>query len=457
MNPERAAPTYALRTRLLLVATSILAAFIGLTGATLDSAFRDSAKAAVDERLRAAVYMLLGAANTDRGSHLALPQALPDPRLATPESGFYSQVVRGKGRPVWRSPSMVGLAIPFPPPGEIGTARYAELVAADGRRYFGLSYAIAWEFDDRRVRSYVFQAAESRASFDLQVAEYRRALWGWLAALAAGLLATQAVVLHWALAPLRRVAAELRAVEDGRAAELTGRYPAELLPLTANLNGLIRSSRAHLTRYRNALADLAHSLKTPLAVMRTALDSESGPHALRELVREQVARIGETVDYQLQRAAASGRVALASPLAVRQLLERVLASLAKVYAAKRIAFELEVAQGLQYGADEGDLLEILGNLLDNACKWCRTRVRVTAAAGEQGALVLEVEDDGPGIPPASIEAVLARGVRADESTAGHGIGLAVVRELVEGAYRGRLELANAPAGGARARVVLPGR
>ncbi|MCC7410461.1 MAG: hypothetical protein IT495_02335 [Gammaproteobacteria bacterium] len=452
------AATYSLRARLLIVASAVLAAFLGLTGLTLDRAFRDSARAAVEERLRGAVYMLLGAAEADPRGGLSVPDLLPDPRLSTPESGFYARVGDALDIDVWRSPSMVGLEIPFPRSGDVGSARFDEVTGSAGRRYFALTYGVAWEFGPGHVEQYAIEVAENHASFDLQVREYRQALWSWLAALAVGLLAMQGAVLHWALAPLARVASQVRAIESGRQSELAGRYPVELLPLTTNLNGLIRSARAHLQRYRNALADLAHSLKTPLAVMRTTLEGDLGDPAVRRALHEQVQRIDQTVDYQLQRAAASGRRALAAPVAVRTLIERILASLAKVYAHKNIAFEVAIHPNVQFAADEGDLMEICGNLLDNACKWCRSRVRIEASGssrGEGDTLFLSVEDDGPGIPAAASATVLLRGVRADPDTTGHGIGLAVVRELVEEIYAGRLELGTATGGGALVRVTIP--
>lgn len=456
MTANATAAPYSLRARLLVVASAVLAAFLGLTGLTLDRAFADSARAAVAERLRGAVYTLLGAAEVGPGARLLWPAMLPDPRLSTPESGFYARVLDDAGRVVWRSPSMLGLAVPFPPPGEVGSARFATLVGTGGRNFFALTYTVAWEHAPGRVAHYAIQVAESDASFELQVAEYRQALWGWLAAVAAGLLLLQGAVLRWALAPLARVAAEVQAIESGRQRALEGRYPRELAPLTRNLNELIETGRAQLERHRHALADLAHSLKTPLAVMRTTLDDAGTEGAA---LREQVARIDAAVDYQLQRAAASGRTALAAPVPVRALLARVIASLAKVYRAKAIEFDMQADAQLQFAGDEGDLMEICGNLLDNACKWCRKRVRVQARAGTTGAggLHLAVEDDGPGIPAAATRAVRERGVRVDAGTEGHGIGLAVVQELVEEVYRGRLEIGVGVLGGARVSVELPGR
>ncbi len=449
---------HSLNGRLLIAASVVLAAFLGLTGLSLDRAFRDSARAAVQDRLQAQVYMLLGAANLDAFNRLTLPQALPEARFSTPDSGLYADVMDSQGALVWHSPSLLGRALPFfPAVRNPGDMQFAPLDAADQTPLFVLAFTVSWEIARNQYQLYTFRVAETRQDFNDQVWSFRRGLWGWLLASTAVLLAVQGLILRWSLKPLRQVTAEIKAIETGQRAELSGGYPEELQPLTTNLNALLRQGRVHLERYRNALGDLAHSLKTPLAVARGALETDADPGELRRTLSEQVARMNRTVDYQLQRAAASGRTALSAPLPVAPLARKILDSLAKVYAERAPRLRAEIAATTVFHGDEGDLLEILGNLADNACKWCQRQVVVRAwPATHQGRaeLVLEVEDDGPGIPADQAPLLLHRGQRADPTVAGHGIGLAVVRDLVEEVYYGRLEIGRGELGGARVRVRL---
>ncbi|MBE2294719.1 MAG: hypothetical protein IAF00_07200 [Phycisphaerales bacterium] len=435
--------------RLRIAASGVLVAFLGLTGLTLDRAFRDSAMAAVHERLQAQVYMLLGAANLDTFNRLTLPQALPEARFSTPDSGLYADVMDSQGNLVWRSPSLLGMALPFFPAVRTpGDTQFAPLDASNGTPLFVLAFTVSWETTANQYRLYTFRVAETQWNFLDQLWSFRRSLWGWLLAATGVLLAAQGLILRWSLQPLRRVAAEVTEIEAGRRTELSSDYPEELQPLTTNLNALLRQSHAHVERYRNALGNLAHSLKTPLAVIHSALENEANHREQRRTLQEQLERMNRTVDYQLQRAAASGPIALSTPLPVAPLTRKILDSLAKVYADRAPRLSSEVGQTTLFHGDEGDLLEILGNLADNACKWCRHRVVVRAYPGERGELVLEVEDDGPGIPADQAPLLLDRGQRADPSVAGHGIGLAVVRDLVEEVYYGQLNISRGRLGGA---------
>jgi two-component system, OmpR family, sensor histidine kinase PhoQ len=256
------------------------------------------------------------------------------------------------------------------------------------------------------------------------------------------------------MAPLRKVAADLARVERGAAEHLGDRYPAELSGLAANLNNFIDSERDRLKRYRNTLADLAHSLKTPLAVVRTQLESEVDGRELRWTVLEQVGRMDEIVAYQLSRAATSGRQTFAAPLPLEPFAEEIVRSLEKVYADKQVLCEFEIDPNTRFRGDQGDLMELLGNVLENAFKWARHTVLLTAKRSgsgndDSGSLDLTIEDDGPGIPEERVDHLLQRGVRGDERVQGHGIGLSIVQDIVK-AYNGSLKVSRSETlGGAR--------
>jgi two-component system sensor histidine kinase PhoQ len=262
--------------------------------------------------------------------------------------------------------------------------------------------------------------------------------------------------MHWGLKPLRRVAAELAAMERGAADRIRGDYPQELAALTDNLNALLAHERARRKRLDDALGDLAHSLKTPLSVIRNALEEGGIPPGRAALLEEQAERMGRIVEHQLQRAGAgtgAGPV-LATAVPVAATAERLGASLAKVYRDKGIGFSVEGETDVVFRGTEGDLMELLGNLLDNAFKWANAQVRVRVQKPGNRLEIL-VEDDGPGVAPEQAGRLLARGARGDEAIPGHGIGLAVARDICE-AYGGTLTIVRSLLGGAAIRVELPG-
>src|SRR5438874_2595549 len=268
---------------------------------------------------------------------------------------------------------------------------------------------------------------------------------------------TLAALLHWVLAPVRRMEREIHEVEEGRCETLGAGYPRELSGVATNLNALLLGERKRVTRYRDTLGNLAHSLKTPLAVMRASLSggAPAGP------VGAEIDRMSGIIEHQLKRAAASGGALLGqAPVEVAQVASELRGTLLKVYAGKDLSLELAIAPAALFVGDRGDLTELLGNLLDNACKWCRGRVRLTArsdeSAGPRERLSLIVEDDGPGISAEDRARVLERGVRADQNVPGHGLGLAMVHDTVD-LYGGQLAIDASPLGGARISLRLPGR
>jgi two-component system sensor histidine kinase PhoQ len=304
----------------------------------------------------------------------------------------------------------------------------------------------------------VIRAAQSLVPWHRELLRVRTGLASGFLLLALLLLGGLAIALRFALEPLRRLEGEIADIEAGRRESLGAGWPRELAGVTGNLNVLLRGERKRLERYRTTLGNLAHSLKTPLAAMRGLVErGDVEPAALAP----QLERMQAIVRHPVKRAVFGGSGATLIDQSVAEPLERLRSALAKVYADKRIDISVAVAPGTAYPVDTGDFLELAGNLMDNACKYCRGSIAVratpwTAADWRRPGLVLDVEDDGAGIAPAKREHVLERGVRADESVAGQGIGLAVAREIAA-AYAGTLEIGESRLGGARISVRLPGR
>jgi two-component system sensor histidine kinase PhoQ len=429
----------------------VLAVFIALSAFALERAFRDSARSSRQERLLAQVYLLMAAAEVDPQGKLTLANGPSEPRLDQPASGLYASIVDGSGQLVWRSRSTLSVDAPPGPTLSAGERRFEESEADGG--FFIESFGVTWATSGGSY-PFTFSVAEDLKPYRDQLAVYRHSLWTWLGIMAALLLGAQWATLRWGLRPLRRVADELTRLEKGEQGQLAGDYPAEIRRLTDNLNTLLAHERARQKRYRDALADLAHSLKTPLALMRSAIGEAGSDTKSAQTLDEQVDRMDRIVAYQLQRAAASGRSELLTPQPLRPAVERICAALGKVYADKRVTVECKIDSTLAFRGDEGDLTEMLGNVLDNAFKWARARIRVSAA-NTHDRLRIEVEDDGPGISEGAATRVLERGTRADQSVPGHGIGLAVTRDIVQ-AYEGRIEIDRGDLGGARVTLTLPG-
>jgi len=447
---------YSLSRRLLISLSVPLALFFGVMMYVLDSGFQRLSDRTLQELLDSQMVALVAAAEPVPGGGYAPPIHDIDPRLAQPRSGLFAQIRSAKHQ--WRSPSTAGSSIDFGPLLGQGERKYFheefghERVAVESR---GLQF----EDDTQNVRSLTFSVAVSLTPYEDQLWRFRQKMLGSFTGLMFALLLTLALLLRWGLSPLRRLEREIHEVEEGRSEVLGGGYPRELSGVATNLNALLVGERKRVARYRDTLGNLAHSLKTPLAVMQTTLSKET-PIAAAAFGTE-IDRMKDIIAHQLKRAAASGGALLGqAPIDVAQVAADLRSTLLKVFANKDLSIELVVERESQFIGDRGDFTEVLGNLVDNACKWCRSRVRVTVAvdhqAGTRERLSVIVDDDGPGISEENRTRVLQRGVRADESVPGHGLGLAMVRDTVD-LYGGSLSVDASPLGGARFSLRLPGR
>ena len=436
-----------IRARLMVGAVVVLLAFMAVAGVALQRAHADGVRAAHYARLQSTVYLLLAGAELDAAGALVMPTEFAEPRLSLPGSGLYASIVNVARGETWQSASTLGLAPPFDGNVPVGDWRYDTVLSPAGI-FLAASYGVRWAGQGRAGVRLVLSVVESSAAFDRETRAFQRTLWAWLGGAGLLLLLSQTLLLRWGLAPLQRVSQEIARIESGEQAEVQGRYPTEIAVLTGNLNTLIKQERVRQTRYKEALSYLAHSLKTPLAVLRSALGQ---PDQLADAVAQQVSRIDHIVQHQLGRAGASGATRFAPWLAMAPVVVRIRDSLAKVYADKQLAFTVDCPSDLTWRMDEGDAFEMLGNVLDNAAKWAAKRVSVRLWR-EGAALHISVQDDGPGFT--DTQAVLQLHVRMDEKVPGHGVGLAVVNDLVA-SHDGKLALGPSAWGGAQVDIVLP--
>ena len=448
-----------LSARLLISVSVLMLFFFGATIVVLDTAFVSAGEQAREDILDGHLMQLLAAAEPNEEGVLSLPIDLFEAGFNTLGSGLYAEL-RGNGDEVlWQSQSALGLVLPIADAPNLGVRVFGRDQLADGTPMLTLSLSVQWEFQDGTLRPYVFQVSESLDAFNSQIARFRGQLFGWFAAVALIMLLAISILMRSLLKPLRLVETEIGEIESGERSSLSEELPTELAGVARNMNLLIDSERARSDRYRYTLDNLAHSLKTPLAAVRALLTEFTAQPTVGEKVNEQIDRMDEIVRYQLRKPATAGDNLVLTPVAVEDEVQRLVDGLQKVYRDKQPDIAVSIAADMRFRGDTGDFLELAGNLLDNACKWCQKKVRIdirpaSGAAERASGMLLQVDDDGPGIPEDAVEALLSRGTRLDESTPGHGIGLAIVKDIAR-SYGGTLHIEPSDLGGAAIRISIP--
>ena len=449
--------SFSLRSRLVLVSTLVLVIALGLVGFALNAANYRGAVSSLQARMESYVYLVLAAMEVDADGRLQVEEEFSDPRLVQPGSGFYIYI-EGKdkdGEPGrWRSPSSLGLQWPVLAAQNPGQMTFTE--PHDGDPGFALRYGVGWQLPDGQIVPFTVSVMVNKEEILQQTSAFRLGLWRSLGVATVILVLSQVLIFFFGFRPLRKVASDVARVESGQAERLQGDYPRELEPLARNVNRLLETEKSNQDRIRNALDSLAHSLKTPLAVIQAGLPLHGGD--AESSMQNAVDEMSRLIATRLERAGTSTRRTLAQPVPVREQLQRILDSLQKVYSHKMIQTNVTMDEKLVFYGEKRDLLELMGNLLDNAFKYGKSQVRVSGEAldpdSPRPGLQLRIEDDGPGIDESQWEALLQRGSRGDEQVEGHGLGLAIVLELVT-AYGGEVSIGHSKIGGAEILVSIP--
>ena len=378
---------------------------------------------------------------------------LTDPRFSTPFSGYYWQVKDVSTGALTRSRSLWDEALVFPAASDSGAPQVAEITGPDGALLLALDRTIA----DPNGQSFEVVVARDHRTVEDAVASYVAELVPALALLGGVLLAAIFIQITVGLAPLQTLRAAVREVVAKRAARLQVAAPREVKPLAEEINHLLDAQDKALVRARQRAADLAHGLKTPLQVMFADIRvlRDKGETALADEIERSATAIRRHVDRELARARMAPGVGFKGACRVANAVTGVLAVVRRTPEGQRLKFEVEVRDDLVAPIDEGDLSEILGNLVENAARFARSTIRIRAEEQDDGT-VLAIVDDGPGLTPDDARAVLSRGVTGNgSSTTGSGLGLAIVSDIVA-AYGGSLRLTSAEPG-LRATITLPRR
>ncbi|MFT4747763.1 MAG: two-component system sensor histidine kinase PhoQ [Congregibacter sp.] len=435
-----------LRLRSFAAAVLALLIFIPLTAVTLEQAFNGSLSQSMLQQLRVQSLTLISEFELDStGSQAQMPEQLYNDQFNIPGSGLYAFIQSHDGM-LWQSLSTLNWQQQpkFVAP-DIGAEVFIEDFSIQNNYFL---YAYTAEFESSKGYQPVsFYILQDKQVFNTEKSKFANTLWNWLGLIALLLLILLLVSLNAALLPISRLNKQIRQAESGQLKRIDQRYPPELEKLKNSINNLLDTEKLQRSRYKNSLSDLAHSLKTPLAVL-------AGTAGLPEQAKEPISQINLQIQRQLKRAVAGTTSTFEQAVPIEPVVGKLFNAMHKVYADKKLTLTHDIQQHeLGFNGDITDLMEILGNVIDNACKAAFKQVTVTVLANVNK-LLIHIEDDGPGIPKDKRDQLLERGTRLDSYKEGQGIGMAVVADLVS-AYQGQLEIKQSDLGGAKLTLIFP--
>lgn len=451
-------PGRSLTRRLIWLASAWILVALAATGLTLTSVFQESGLRRLGGVLNATIDEVVLATEVTPEGVRTTP--IPDAQTLRVGSGKYWSVAEpaedGGVRFLSRSRSLWDADLPIPD-GLTGrlSAAFGRTLTYDVRTPSGEHLRVAATMKDLTGRDHpvIFMAGIDRANIDEDTRAFATVTWLALLLLGAGLAAAVFIQVRIGLRPLYALRNEIAEVRKGRAARIDAAYPLEIQPLAEQVNRLLAHNQEVVERQRTHVGNLAHALKTPLSVMLAEANSQQG--FLPDLIRRQTQVMQAQVDHHLRRARAAARAqSFGERTPFDEVADELAVMLERVFETKGVEIDWRAPDALAFQGERQDLQEILGNLMENACKWCRRRVRVVAVELRPGVMRVTVEDDGEGLAEDQRETVVRRGARLDENAPGSGLGLSIVDELTR-AYGGRLELTASPMGGLMAVLELP--
>jgi two-component system sensor histidine kinase PhoQ len=429
--------------RFIFASLLLLPLFISISGTLLINTFEHSQKKAEQEKLQAQLYVLLSLTEFE-DKKLMLPETLTEPRFNQQNSGLYGAIYHANGNELWRSTSADLFNTKLYDPEQIfsvGNRVFSE-ISTDNTILNWFSHDIEWYNEDDSVTPLRFVIASDNATLAAEVSAYQRRLWQWLGILGISLVIIQIMIMQWGLQPLKRLSTQLHALQENKIQQLDNDFPSEIRPVIDSFNTILTHEKSQRERYRNTMSDLAHSLKTPLAVIQSHIsNSDNGDSTT---IGDELGRINQIISHQLKRAVIrvnqNAIAHQADKVPIKAMVNRLIKILNKVYAEKEITFNNQASDNDAFFGDEADLLEIIGNLLDNACKYGKDQITITTENDGQNLKIL-ISDNGNGIPEEQHKVLLTRGARGDTAQAGQGIGLSVAVDIVS-SYGGGLEVTN---------------
>jgi signal transduction histidine kinase len=448
---------HSLAFRLIAGASLWSAVALVVAGVILTSLYRDTVERAFDERLSVYLKTLVGNLATQPPGQLGDPGNLGEQRFELIYSGWYWQIRQANGAVLLASRSLSTDTLDLANATSRSTVDGVEQATMEGpdkQQLRVLQRTITFDVDHR----YDVLIAGNASELQEEIADFRTSVALTLAVFGIGLVASTAFQIRWGLRPLDQVRRGLAALRSGKEQSLDGPFPAEIEPLAKELNALMHSNQQIIERARTHVGNLAHALKTPLSVITNEARSDQGKLATK--VGEQAEIMRMQINHHLDRARIAARSQVIGAVTeVEPVLTRLVRAMRRIHEDRGLTIDLHVADAARFRGEQQDLEEMIGNLVDNACKWASSKVAVEvayipAAEDLDGSLIVRVDDDGQGLTAEEMLEATRRGKRLDESKPGSGLGLSIVTDLAA-LYDGAFEMDRSPLGGLRAEVRLP--